>query len=78
MCYAALRGDLAAFRSLVEEQGQDVNEKDEVRSLWDYDAINGLTQTSHMNMHVCECTRVDTLHWYGLQRKVVYQWLNIW
>ena len=33
MCDAAERSDLAAVRSLVENQGRDVNEKSEVRYL---------------------------------------------
>ena len=33
LCDTAERGDLAAVRSLVEEQGRDVNEKGRVRYL---------------------------------------------
>ena len=33
VCDAAWEGDLAAVRSLIEEQGKDVNEKDRVRYL---------------------------------------------
>ena len=45
MCDAAERGDLAAGRSLIEEQGRDVNEKDDVRYVIVMRSNNDLTRT---------------------------------
>ena len=45
MCDAAERGDLAAGRSLIEEQGRDVNEKDDVRYITVMRSNNDLTRT---------------------------------
>ena len=32
----------------------------------------------HTWIYLCECISMDTLHWWGLQSMVIYQWLNIW
>ena len=58
---AARRGDLAAVRSLIEEQGKDVNEKDQV-SLRCH-SLNQLTVSSHIrHMHEHISIATDTLH----------------
>ena len=57
---AVRRGDLAAVRSLIEEQGKDVNEKDWVSYLWlrcDQWPDGCVTRA-----YIRECIRIDTLH----------------